>query len=764
MFMLALGMEWRPADAAAPQAAVTSLEILPAAGLQAADGVDAADANGWVARIVLPDAGPAAFDPNKIVLTVSDPGYSAPAAAPNAVVVRTIRGGAVLRRQYPNQATALNSGAGGSRTIYFSLEDWIFGGSTIVAALAEPGFYGAAQAGAIAAVVNGSTKSYYKPLASWASLQHERRTGPFAPELVVTHLYGLNGRMAAGVRFRATDEGAGSTGDLDVTAVTLSQEATQGNPFEVFRPTVPLDNLGQGQRCILNARVYPWLGDGSAILDLTVDGVATSGDWSNANPRTPLRFFCDKTGGYGGAVAVVEAGASGGAVQASLAAARATPFPTIEAAYAALPAWNSANKGHNDCGGADIYLRNMTASPASFAPASVDAPAGKTWVNIRQDPANGAAAGVTFAASRYFPPYTRFMVPITQSSGVIDGYGLWAPFALEATTLTISGATAPIHFRQPAMCYRNLTVTGLSNANASFMLAGGNSRQQVAQAVGVVCEDSTVDAHATGMFSLLGCRFKRFRFEDASRATNPLLDSFDGAQFVATSFLNARNASVSSIGDVNPIAAGFHVVNFLVEGTMAAGGGAWRLSGDGAVAPVDNVLVAYATVPGTDANQASVTRVNFGYTDAAGAVGVAKRIAIRFSILYQANIKADTFTANTTISGRTQNWATRYGVRHKGNVRVRSDANNSVASADGNNWTGEHLESGSVINAGAAAVGFADNRSGAGAAGSGSYLLTGASNAAYGRVPEGQAMCAFDLAANARLNTGAGAAGAYERS
>ncbi len=761
MFGFGFGLEARLGFAAAPVAAVTSLEVLPANGLQGVDGADAADANGWVAKIVLPDTGLAVFDPTRIVLTVVDPGFSAPGMA--TTVTRTVCGGAVIRRQYPNQATLLNTASAGARTIYVSLDDWVFGGSTVSAA-AEPGFYGAAQAGAIGSVTRSSTKPYYKPLASWASLQHERRTGTFSPELVATHLYGMNGRMVAGARFAATDEAAGTTGDIDVTAVRLSAEQTQGPPFEVFSPSVPLTGLAQGHRCLLNAKVYPWLGDASAVLDFAADGVATTGDWSNANPRTPLRFLCNKTGGYGGAVAVVESGAGGGAVQADLAAARTTPFPSIEAAYAALPAWNGANKGHNDCGGADIYLRNMTGAPVIFTPgANIVAAAGKTWVNIRSDPQNSAAATIGFAANRQVPAFTRFMAPILQTTGTIDGNQLFKPCAIEGTVLTISGAVAPIHFRQPAMIYRNLTVTGLANANASFMLAGGATRQQVAQAMGVICDDSSVDPQATGMFSLLGCRFKRFRFEDASRAANPVLDSFDGSQFVSVQFLDCRNVSVSSIGQANNLTVGFHAVNFVAEGTMASGGGCWKLGGDGATAALDNVLIAYATTPGSDAAQASVTRLNFAYTDVAGAVGVPKTLCFRFSITYQGNIKSDTFTASTTLTGRTKNWPTRYGVGQRGNVRIENDANNTVVTADGANWSGEYLEPGSVIAVGADAVGFALNRAGAGTAGSGAYAPTGPTNAAFDRVPAGQAMCAYDIVGLPRSNTGAGAAGAHER-
>jgi hypothetical protein len=766
---------------------ITSLQILPANGLQTVDGADAADVNGWVARVTLADDAVATFDPTRIVVTVTDPGFSA--AAVPATVTRKVRGKAIVRTQTPNGTTAqtsfagntlLTSASGGVRTVYLSLDDLVYAGSTVTAAEAEAGYYGGAEAGSIAGVVNNSTRGYYKPLASWMSLQHERRTGSFSPELVVTHRHGMNGRQAAGVRFSATDEAAGTTGDIDVNAVVLSQEQTQADICEVFRPTVPLTNMTQGHRCILNAKVYPWLGDATAVLDLAVDGIATTGDWSNAQPRTPLRFLCDKTGAYGGAVAVVESGANpaNAQVRSSLADARLTPFATPEAAYAALPSWNLANKGHNDAAGADVYLRNVTGVPVSFTiGANITATAGKTWVNVRQDPENTAAAGITFAANRQLPAYTRILAPVTQTTGSIDGNSIWKPLALEAMTLTISGATGPIHFRQPAFIMRNVTVAGLSNLNASPLLGAGSAtqKQQLAQAVGVVMEDATVDSVASGMFSLLGCRFKRVRFEDLARATYNLMDAFEGVQFVNTMFRDIRLASAPTIGFNNPITVGFHTLNFIVEPTAATGGGgAWRLGGDTAVQPMDNVVLTYTTIPGSTATHSGppIERLNLGYTDAAGSVGVIKRIVVRFCIAHQINIKTDTFTNVSGLSGRTKNWETRYGVGHRGNVRVLIDNNGTAYGANGANWSGEAAAPNSAIGT---SVAFTDNKAGPSGAGSGTYSLTGTSNGAYDRVPgpatsdtliNGAAVALtptkFDISGAARRLDGTGAAGAYE--
>lgn len=273
------------------------------------DGADAAVPNGWVAAATLPDDGASTFDPTRIVLTVTDPGYDASGAT---IVTRTIRGTAIVRRQYPNQAQRLNSASSGARTVYFALDDEIYAGSTVTAATAEAGYYGAAAAGSVAGIVNGSTLAYPKPLFAWLNIQQERATGSgLAVEGVAYHRHGRNGQMVARIEFVGYD-GTNSAPTQTASAPALSDFQTKGQIVETYKATIPLAALAQAAICTVNAKVYPWIGDASAVLDLAADGLS----WPTANPQTPLRFLCDRTGGYGGAVACVKAGVTGGGVQA----------------------------------------------------------------------------------------------------------------------------------------------------------------------------------------------------------------------------------------------------------------------------------------------------------------------------------------------------------------------------------------------------------------------------------------------------------------
>ncbi|HYZ48257.1 MAG TPA: DUF4760 domain-containing protein [Sphingomonas sp.] len=318
----------RGGSGGAPAATITGLQVLDAGVLP--DGADAAVPNGWVAKATLPDDGVSAFDPTKIVLTVQDPGFD---TAGNATVVtRTIRGTAVIRKQYPNHAQSLNSAAGGTRTVYFALADDIFQGSTITAAQAEAGYYGAAAAGTIGGVVNSSTVAYPKPLFGWLNLQHERATGAgFNIEAVAYHRFARNGQQVACIKFQAKDAQAvpNATAAQLVSAPALSDFQTAGQRVEAWKATIPLAALAQGDLCQVGAIVYPWIG---TAWDLEVEGLA----WPTACPQTKLRFKNDKNATYGGAVAYVKTGGTATTSAAVFAAQQDSATLTAAQTFATL--------------------------------------------------------------------------------------------------------------------------------------------------------------------------------------------------------------------------------------------------------------------------------------------------------------------------------------------------------------------------------------------------------------------------------------------
>lgn len=746
------------AVAPAAPAEISSFAIVSgAAALDPDGGGLGIEANGWVAKVTLPFRAGASLDPGRITLTVSDPGFD---ASGSVVRTRTIRCGKVLRRQRPNEAALQAGQVGGSFEAYVSLEDDIYAGSTITGVECADGYYGAAEAGAVAAgaIVNTSTLAYPKPLFAWLNIQHERATGTgFAVEAVAYHRHAMLGQQVARVEFIGSD-GTNTAATQAATAPALSSFQTQGNIVEAWKATVPLTALTQGLLCSVNAKVYPWIGDSSAVLDLSTDGIT----WPTARPRTLLRFLNDKTGGYGGAVACVKAGASGGTVQSSLSAARATPFPTINAAIAALPAWNNANKGHNDHSGSTVYLMDDGAGGAvAHAPAAgfTSTAVGQCWTDVRADPANTGAVSVSLSATRGACSLIRWFVNITHTagngfdSGVNSGSVL---AAYESLTVNASG-TVGVNYRQHFSYWRNVTATGSANP-PSFVAPSGAIRMQAALILGHIQETIAVD-RTWNAYAVIGCRTKRVVLSEQDVATFTAIEAPTNGGVIANNVMRDQRQS-QHIARLNAMGEGVAIVQNVFEHANVSGI-ALQVGADGATQAFDNVLLHHNSIVGD--------RLNIAYNDVAGSEGVVKRLTSRFNLMAEVNTKSDLFTTSnggtTNSTGRVGPWRFLHRTGCRGDVSLIGSAAGTAPGVG--SWLGEYWPDGEY-NVGRSAVGFVNDQgnwqpTGTIGAGSGDYRLTGTVNAAYSNVPSGLAVLAFDLDGNARRNDGLGAAGAYER-
>lgn len=776
MIGLGLDLRQRSAGAAAPMAAVTSLEVLGAEPLP--DGADAAIPNGWVAKMVLPDTGPSSFDPKKISLTVIDPGFDK--SGDPVSVTRTVTGTAVLRRQYPNNTERLTTASAGARTVYFALSDVIYAGSVVVAASAGAGFYGSAQGGAIGGRSNASTLVYPRPQFGWLNLQHERaEAASFAVEAVAYHRHAMNGQQVACVRFQARD--AQGTPNLSpamtVSAPALSSLQTGGNIVEAWKAALDLSGLAQGDLAQVNALVYPWIGD--EPLD-TMDaakgaqGALAAGSAVNVPyGATPLRVLNDRTGAYGGLVAYVRAGASGGAVGSG-----ATPFGTVQAALAALATANAA-RGHADHSGSTIWLMDDGAGGAvdHAIGASSATVAGKCWTDIRVDPAATGQVRATVTASVATADLVRLRCPIVvTASGAAAGFSGTSPnvrrIAFDGCSVSYTATPAtPLVIGIGLAYWRNCA---FANVTATPFFTFSTNRSAPALVLG-----------CTGTFTGAGAGSRQFA---PYLCVGNSLEGLSIAEFPA-SHVNAfghdggviANNRLSKQSFANSLAQdralnGFARVQNVFETAGVPSITCWGIGNDGKVAPFAEFVSMHNSVPGTGIGGANIGRQNACYADVTGAAGVQKTMTEMFDILHNRNSKGDTFTGNTpgtvTNTGRTGTWRYRYGVGSLGNVVVTGDAQSGAASApnpDGaggnGNWTGEYWEPGSVLVAGEANVVFVDNRAGSAGAGGGDYRLaeSGGGHAARGRVPAGRAVLKFDLAGLPRRNDGTGAAGAYER-
>lgn len=752
--------------AAAPASGVTSLEIMGATPLLDATN-DYSDAtsrigingDGWIAKLVLPDDGVSTLDPTKIVLTVSDPGYD---ASGSTTVTRTITGTIVVRRQYNAASSKQNAASAGVRTAYYALDDDIYDATTIVLATSSVGLYGGVAAGVIGSVTNSSTLAYEKPQFGWLNLQQERATGAFSVEGIATHRRMRNGRQVARIEYIGKDHLGNVAATQTASTTSLSAFQTQGQIVDCYPATIPVTGLTQASVstdiATVNAKVYPWIGDSTAVLDLEVDGVA----WPTANPQTPLRFMVDKNGTYGGAHVAVQVGAAGGTVQATYALALTTPYPSVEAAINALDNYNNANKGHNDHSGSDVWL--METTPGAGASHTVGGvtnatPAGGCWTTIQVDPAATGAVKVIFAVTRSMCSLLRWRVNIdhTAQNGFDGGASVnYSMSALDGLTLTPSGGTVPITYRFGLNYIRNLTISGAGVAGTTpGGVAGGAYRMSFPLMLGCLGESLSTGGQTFIPFVMAGCSWRRCTFIHNAFTTVPFCDSQDGQILLGNQFRDTR--ATCSMANTEDIVRGIGLVQNVIERAVSTLASALSLGGDSMVRPMRWVVMAYNTIPGVD----STGRANQAYFDTAATAGLIKRINRSYNLLYQGNTKSDTFDQPTQGTGRTGNWPNRHFVGERGNVMIVADAQAGTGGNPlGTNWTGDYMHPSNQV---VASVTFTDNKSGVAGAGFGDYSLTGATNDAYNRVPSGFAGLAHDLAGVARLNDGTGAAGAFER-
>jgi hypothetical protein len=749
-----LGFVQSVSGGAPPAAAISSLTIMGPTLIDATgDFGDATsrvgvNVNGWVAKATMPYLVGQTFDPSKISINLSDPGYSGAGTA--TTVSRTVRGGIILRRQYSAQASQQLSNDGVTFTVYFTLTAdnagfaTVHQGTTLVSASAAAGYYGASAAGAISGLTNASTVTYPKPLFAWLQRQHTLvGSGGFYVEGVAYHAYGRNGRMVAGVQYVAKDSQAtpNVSATQSVSSVALSTLVAKGQPPECYAATIPVSALTQGDLCFVNAKVYPWIGDSSAVLDLSVDGASNTGNWLTANPQTVLRFVNDKSGGYGAAHASVKAGASGGTVQAGETASRSTPFPTLAAALSAVVAWNNANKGHNDSGGAKIWLMDDGAGGAVQHTITSDpgnAAAGIALTEIRPSPSN--TAGVSLYSNALYAQHNRISYHVNikmDASGWFRGFGSAVAYFCDGTLDQSASSPAQAGYETLAVAY-NLTqaTSGCFDLTAS---------EPGCQLIGYVNKVNTTD-RATRAHVMIGCDLEHIAVDEIAAGTGSP-SSQDGKIVANNKLMKLTNAGAGSqsIGSIG-YAKGFAFVQNVVERAANAYPG---IEGDDQSSgnAISNAIFAANSVVGD--------RSNLLYSNTAASQGVLKRGSLRFNLHYKRNTKDG---VQGSLVSDTGCWKHLHDVDCYDTVMTGDSAGHTAPGVA--NWIGEYWNTPANCNIGLAS--FTNDASVTGSGlGGGDYHPKGSGGTiAKNKVPAGASPLAYFLDGAARANDGSDAAGA----
>lgn len=715
-----------------------------------------ASGNGWVAAVTLKGLTSLVGTVNAAAFTmqVQDPGFD---ANKNAVTVsRTLTGIAHLRRQYPNGGSKMISTDGTNVTVLVTLDGEIYAGTTLVSAAITSGFYPSATAGNAGSTTNGSSLAYPTPCFGWLNSQQESAGNSFAVEAVAFHYYARAGQQVACIEYQVTD-GTNTASPVLVSTPSTSAFQTLGNICEAWQGTVDMTGMTQGTMCTVNAKIYPWLG--------TVYNVATSGTaWPTSRPITPLRVFCDRTGGYGGAYAYVKAGASGGTTSATPSVAALAPYPTITAAFAGVKAWNNTNKSHNDLGGGTVRLMDDGLGGAqthTIATAPVNSP-GSTWIVIEKDPSTAAVITVTWSAQSSFPSLCKWR-NLTALSGASTYDFIGNNTADEMLSLdniiVDNTANKTVAAWWIYKYLRNVQLTGGNDCNFNGLAASNNG---LALMLGVVGTTTSSTTNQPAM--MIGCTLPRFAVLRATTSqgnhgrilyNNKLwyaaMEKITTGETLLDGLVNMQNQyEHDNSGSI------VTCMNFFADADLTT---------------VNNYLEMCNTAVGNRASRM--------YNDIAASKtapnGTVKRGVSRYNVWDNSNQKADCFNSG---AGSVGAWEYLFGVGNEGNVSLFGAVSRAATDAPHNDnadtpYMGCAWLPSSEYNLGRTALGFTQAQimamftnytvaPQAVPAIGGNYKPLSGSTYLKGRVPTGFQPFKKDLSGTTRRTDGTGAAGAYE--
>lgn len=780
---------------------MTALRVRDATQLDPDSGSPAVgiDGNGWVAEVTIKGmTAPAPnntsdgyFNCQKLELLVSDPGFRGSGnAITTATVYRKIKGRALLRKQYKTASTDVNgrfiTQSGSDFTVLVALADVIYAGTTIVSAKVSSGFYtngsAVSNASSASSLTNASTYAYRKPTVASLNHQHLRVTGDFRAEFIAFHRHAMGGRQIAGMKVQARDTTGNVSAEQVVTSTALSQLVTAaGAPkVESYPVTVPVSSLNQGELCFLNVKAYPWIGDASAVYDLSVDGTYTGlTRIVDASPHTRLRFFNDKAGTYSG-VAYLDANATGtGAVAATLANAKSTPYATVQAAFAGIKAYNAA-RGHDDYAGGRIYLGNNSGATIEYGPTAnipnASTP-GATWCEILVDPAITSPVKWTGKGTVInIPSMTRAVGLTIKPGGTNQTTFQDGDTASNASMLSLESCVyeAPSAgfniaggegIRGWSIQYRSNVTSTLGNV--LNMTSGGTTIQGLALALGNVQPQGGQPAPAQ--------IFVANRSECPTDANSSMPAYTDGYFWVANEWRYQAGPTLTLLSKTRPT---------VIVGNLGEARGnnstaiAFNMAADGVAASVYELLDMHNTFLGNRGSRM--------YSDRAEARGVIKEGVSIGSVYGNYNFKTDSFdpTQNGSgLPGNTGNWRYGYQVGTRSNISLSGSLGGSVpnlqASYLGMAWEPDYstyLVSSTFANVAALFVDYQALRNDQGGyPGGGNYHAASSTNALANRTPAvfasfnpdftdtiNGAPLSRDLDGNLRRTDGTGAAGCYE--
>lgn len=478
--------------------------------------------------------------------------------------------------------------------------------------------------------------------------------------------WGRNGKSVKSVIFKVQDEHS-NIDSIIVTSPSADMKRFT-TPFfpkndsvcnEVWDGKISNTQFTSGDTLLIDFRVVPWVGDESEVLT-SQDGVF---DENSHNYHT-LVHVCDHADTYGSMVACVDTttGIGNDATGAIIDSASFNPasppnkYQTVAAAVNAIAAYNNTNYGHNDPGGAIIYMYSHTYGlGGSITTLSADNQAFAT-LRPAPDTAFGYLKITGVDGSKEIANRSRIVgmkIDTAIAAGFFGGANiLW----LDSCVIDVAENTL----------FYNNTITYITNSrlgelsrglinfggvDAKFPIITGNyfygsSDKIMYQNFSGNIMDSTVTSFTDTTLNVARSRGTIFECNKVIR--------FCGA---GGRLIDIKNV----VGD----SSGHSVSNNLVENKnyQAVPQAIYYIAADGSTVDLKQFILANNTVAGWRKN---------GFYNDAGTTPVYRTFIRQLNNLFEDdNIKADNF--GTFNANRTGNWSPFYGAGASGNINAESE-------------------------------------------------------------------------------------------
>lgn len=632
------------------------------------------ETNGWVAKVWVEDIGTNAmfynffeqqlvaleptavtnaiiYRPNKSDTNGLKINFTSYSFAPDGTVTtlpRTVYGTKILRLPYPNDGTNDIQSVDGTNAVFrVALSDFVFGNDSSLTAWVTAGAFATTNAvtnclaATALAVTNSSVQLHPKPIINWTWPGWNQERGPtMRLRAVGFHHYSRNRQPLACMEFIVKDE-AGTITTNRVTEMSLAP-TNDALPFAEYIADVDLSAFAHSNllRCDIVGK--PWVGTNT--FDTRNDLYFQPTPF----PAAITNFYFTNT--YS-AIAVVSSASPGAAPSATNTTYDLVDpvhyFSNPNAALSAIRGTNNILFGHQDCGGALVYIIDTTNAMGGTA-SMAGTP--KVWATLLAYPGS-TVIFTNHTGSSDISDRVKIENITLATTGVMVPYvnieHLWMKNVVWNTT-----GTAPLQLGLPAVYVTGGRVDVYSQGFKPF----SNNHVSFALLRGIDLNTMNAEIHWRTM---VGC--KKAVHSGGTFALAPGNASFPGTPFdyqilYNNELRNMSNAVSFSIGTIWGTTNGQAIVQNVFESTIASGSFALFTGTNFAT----NVVDQYNTYEGA--------RMQYFYNAFPGVVPIPRVLCqTKNSIFTTTGEATDTDPAGRD-GGRIGDWPVRWRVGSSGMV------------------------------------------------------------------------------------------------